>query len=485
MKRIIHGIMLALLLLGFLMMAYRVQSLNAESPRTETHGICRLNSPEDSNTTERIDLSPYVSMSWEYDADYVRLVVSTRNPFSYTVYNVTEDFDVTLNDSITHVNETTQIDSIDPSATNIRKYLSAWTYIQYFDNMTLIDAYGYENLLSLSLSVSTTTVVIGQSTSVNGSITPVLAGVNVTLWYMPNYPSYWEPLANVTTDENGNYSYEWTPALGSYQLKANNTGDENDFPTESSTIALNCVEIATSISISTSSSSTVLGYSVSISGTLSDQYGNGLADEPVILYYTSYGVNSWTLITSVASDEFGNYSAMWIPSATGTFTIEAAWNGNATDAAASSNVTLSSLPYLNQYVFSVESNSTVSDLAFNTTNSELSFTVSGPSGTVGYVKMAVAKSLVPNVTDLSVYIDGNQTDFTASSTDDSWILYFTYTHSTHMVTVALGNSTVPEFPTLLILPLFLITTLIAVVLCKEKIIAQKALCRLKYQRQKS
>ena len=44
--------------------------------------------------------------------------------------------------------------------------------------------------------------------------------------------------------------------------------------------------------------------------------------------------------------------------------------------------------------FSVESNSTVTDLAFNSASQELSFTVSGPSGTTGYVDAYKAKSLM-------------------------------------------------------------------------------------------
>jgi hypothetical protein len=55
----------------------------------------------------------------------------------------------------------------------------------------------------------------------------------------------------------------------------------------------------------------------------------------------------------------------------------------------------------------------------------------------------VAKSLVANVADLKVFLDGASLDYTAQSTDDSWILYFTYAHSTHDVAVNLGAAPSP------------------------------------------
>ena len=108
---------------------------------------------------------------------------------------------------------------------------------------------------------------------------------------------------------------------------------------------------------------------------------------------------------------------------------------------ASNSTTLSFLPYQNQNVFLVESNSTVSALAFNSTSSELSFTVSGPSGTTGYVKATIAKSLVNNPQDFKVWLGyGNQLTYKVDSSVDSWQLTFNYHHSTHQVVINLVNS---------------------------------------------
>jgi hypothetical protein len=100
-----------------------------------------------------------------------------------------------------------------------------------------------------------------------------------------------------------------------------------------------------------------------------------------------------------------------------------------------------------QSSFSVESNSTVTNLFFNSTSSELSFTVNGTSGTAGYVKVTIAKSLVSSVQNVKAYLDGSQLDVEITSDEASWLLSFTYMHSTHNVRISLAaNATATTFP---------------------------------------
>jgi outer membrane protein assembly factor BamB len=84
-----------------------------------------------------------------------------------------------------------------------------------------------------------------------------------------------------------------------------------------------------------------------------------------------------------------------------------------------------------------------SPLAFDSGTRELRFTVTGETGTTGFVEVKVAKSLVGNVADLKVYLDGASLDYSAQSTNDSWVLCFTYAHSTHSVIVNLGAASSP------------------------------------------
>lgn len=85
--------------------------------------------------------------------------------------------------------------------------------------------------------------------------------------------------------------------------------------------------------------------------------------------------------------------------------------------------------------FHIGSNSTVTDIAFDPTNSTLSFTVSGPSGTAGYANVTIDKTLMPNGGGLKVYLDGNQVSYQLASAESSWILTFAYLHSTHHVSI--------------------------------------------------
>ena len=85
----------------------------------------------------------------------------------------------------------------------------------------------------------------------------------------------------------------------------------------------------------------------------------------------------------------------------------------------------------------------MSDLSFDSTDRELSFAVSGPSGTAGYIEVAIAKSLVEDLSDVEVKLNDEEVDYTITSLDDSCLLYLTYLHSTHEVTITLGYKSIP------------------------------------------
>ena len=93
-----------------------------------------------------------------------------------------------------------------------------------------------------------------------------------------------------------------------------------------------------------------------------------------------------------------------------------------------------------QNMFLLESNSTVTAFAFNSSTNELGFNVTGESGTAGYVKLAIAKTLLPDAQNLKISLDGKQIDYTLSQTEDSWILNFNYPHSTHQVSIILPKT---------------------------------------------
>lgn len=89
-------------------------------------------------------------------------------------------------------------------------------------------------------------------------------------------------------------------------------------------------------------------------------------------------------------------------------------------------------------VYTVVSNSSVSNLVFNSTSKVLSFIVSGPSGTVGCANVTIAKTLIESISDVTVYLDGNQISYTVASNGYYWSLSFIYHHSTHHVVMNLA-----------------------------------------------
>jgi hypothetical protein len=50
----------------------------------------------------------------------------------------------------------------------------------------------------------------------------------------------------------------------------------------------------------------------------------------------------------------------------------------------------------------------------------------------------IAKSLIANIATVKTYVDGDEVEYAATSVGDSWMLHFSYQHSTHQVSVNLG-----------------------------------------------
>jgi hypothetical protein len=89
----------------------------------------------------------------------------------------------------------------------------------------------------------------------------------------------------------------------------------------------------------------------------------------------------------------------------------------------------------------------VTSLAYNSESNHLSFSVSGESGTMGSTQVTISKSLVGNIANLIVTLDGNNLQYQVTSTEDSWIISFIYSHSAHTVNVQLGSLPVSSTPT--------------------------------------
>jgi parallel beta-helix repeat protein len=182
----------------------------------------------------------------------------------------------------------------------------------------------------------------------------------------------------------------------------------------------------------------LIGSQIKLEGTLTYD-GVGVSGAALQISYSLDSGTSWNNITVVNTDVNGNYSAAWLPPDIGTYQIKVSWEGNATIPRTFTVVYLVVASQTNDLI-SVASNSTITLFELNTGTQELTFNVSGPFETTGYVKIYISKALFRNVTEAAVYLDGEQIEYTVLSTDESWILYFAYSHSTHSVSVKLTNA---------------------------------------------
>ncbi len=96
--------------------------------------------------------------------------------------------------------------------------------------------------------------------------------------------------------------------------------------------------------------------------------------------------------------------------------------------------------------FLIQSNSTISAFSYDSSIPQISFIVNGPEETSGYVKLTIAKSFTPNAEAIQVYLDGEKINREITSNGDSWIVIFTYHHSTHQVIVnSAQESAIPSW----------------------------------------
>jgi parallel beta-helix repeat protein len=193
--------------------------------------------------------------------------------------------------------------------------------------------------------------------------------------------------------------------------------------------------------INLESETSFLDYKINVQGSLNYPNGTGVGNALVLMSYKVMGGETWNEISSTTTDSQGHYSAVWIPTATGNFLLKCEYKGD-NEKYLRPVETVSSIaviPSEEEYVFSVVSNSTISELAFNSTSKELGFSVSGPDGTKGYVNVSIAKKLLPSISGMRVFLDGDEIEYKVSSTSDAWVLNFEYTHSKHKVSITLGS----------------------------------------------
>ncbi len=107
------------------------------------------------------------------------------------------------------------------------------------------------------------------------------------------------------------------------------------------------------------------------------------------------------------------------------------------------------------------SNSAISNFHFNGT--AINFDVSGENGTTGFCRICIPTALIG--TSYKILVNGTEVQYKLlpNSNSTQSYLYFTYHQSTQEIII-----TIPEFPSFLILPLFIIATLLSATIFRRR-----------------
>jgi len=120
-----------------------------------------------------------------------------------------------------------------------------------------------------------------------------------------------------------------------------------------------------------------------------------------------------------------------------------------------------------KYNVNVVSNSTVSEFSFDPEGTRIRFNVMGENETTGFCNVTIPKGLLNTEGSWAVLVDYASVTPTVNEDAINTYLYFTYNHGTKTVEI-IGTDAIPEFPSWIILPLFIVATLV-VMMFKNKL----------------
>jgi hypothetical protein len=176
---------------------------------------------------------------------------------------------------------------------------------------------------TVSCSLSSSSLTIGDSVTISGSIIPARAGVPVNINYRSD--SSWSTLTNVLTASDGSFSYFWTPtSVGSYQLKASWEGDAEHEGASSLLLSFSVEKISTTISASLSKTTITEGDEITVSGTIQPAPGS------VSVTLTYKKPDGATMTRTVTSTNDGTYTDTFKPTPKGSWSVTASWKGSET-----------------------------------------------------------------------------------------------------------------------------------------------------------
>jgi hypothetical protein len=129
-------------------------------------------------------------------------------------------------------------------------------------------------------------------------------------------------------------------------------------------------------------------------------------------------------------------------------------------------------PYIDSdaYPVTVNSDSTILGFEFNQTEKQMSLDVTGKTGTSGSCEITFPDGLLWGTFSLRMdgyaLVEGD--DYSQTYNEAHYTFQISYIHSSHTIEIV-ASEAVPEFPALMILPLFMTATLLAVMLYRKRL----------------
>lgn len=372
-------------------------------------------------------------------------------------YDTQEGFEVTID--VTQLNSLAEMNLLLSDQKNLTidpAHISDWLRVtkmheSYFPGHNLVTVEqrqsGFERIIDVNKPWNSSTGQL-KITVFNDTISFYENGAMLysTLFSLPSKSVY------VYVYTSTYYEYPGTDKLDNFSLLTNS-------PKQPTTLTLSA------------KSSAEPNLKVNIAGALSANETK-IPNAQLLLSYSVNAGASWIDLTTLTTDNQGTFEATWTPQVTGNYLIKAIYQGNPGYAATEKIVTLIINPN-QQSSFTVESNSTITQLYFDSSANQLNFTASGPSGTTGYVNINIPKTLIRDIADLEVYIDQNALQYSSSEQGDSWLVTFSYHHSIHQITICMSqqNTAAPEVLPLGLIPglaIFVVVTIAVLIVIRTR-----------------
>jgi hypothetical protein len=221
-----------------------------------------------------------------------------------------------------------------------------------------------------------------------------------------------------------------------------------------------------------------LGEVASVSGTIVSTGGPPVAGVNVTLSYTK---PDESVVNRISMTETGgSFQDAYSPDMLGTWSVKASWTGdedhNGTESLEVPFNVLTDIKHqvtwdMGVYSIHTISNSTISNFIFNGSDIKIGFNVSGFLNTKGFCNVTIPSNFMWG--EFTVFLDGSPLtsgiNYTQIYNGTHYLFYMLYSqdNSSHEVKIS-ATKIVPEFPSFLILPLFMIPTLIAIAVYKRK-----------------